>query len=135
MASNINDLKKQVFYEMLNLTGSVFVHVSYSEDVVIGNRGFLGEEKEKGIILVLNSRMNFEWNESGITATLVFGTTSEKCFIPADDILSIFSPELGAQFSLYPQKKEESVAKPDSATPAKLYKGKKVIKVDFNKKK
>lgn len=101
-AASVNGLKKHVFYELLNLAGRVFMLVRYSEHAVLGNRGFTAEEKENGIILVLNSRMNFQWDEYGITGTLVFGTSPQKCFIPLDDISAIYSPELGAQFIVSP---------------------------------
>ena len=132
---NMNNLKKSVFYEMLDLAGRVFLHVRYSENVVIGRRGFLDEEKEKGITLVLNKRMSFVWDDDGISVTLVFGTSPEKCFVPSEDIISVFSPELNAQFAAYPSdvKKVEKTAGTD--LPKKSEKGQKVVRVDFKKKK
>lgn len=133
MASDITELKKQIFYEMLNLAGRVFILVNYAEDVIIGNRGFLPEEKEKGLVLVFNSRMNFEWNAQGISARLVFGPKSEKCFVPSDAIASVFSPELSAQFSVSPEKPEippKKILKPKREISAT---NKKVVKVDFRR--
>jgi hypothetical protein len=134
MAEDINDLKKLVFYEMLDLTGRVYIHVAYSQDVVIGDRGFLPEEKEKGIVLVLNNRMNFTWDEGGISVNLVFGSTKQKCYVPADAIISVVSPELKSQFTVSPEEKLEVI---DESIPHKKTgqdKGEKVIKVDFKKK-
>jgi hypothetical protein len=77
--------------------------------------------------------MNFTWDDEGITATLVFGTTSEKCYIPQGRIMTIFSPELNAQFSTFPQNEPsgQHAGKEDSdRSPA----DEKVIKVDFGKK-
>src|SRR5208337_4722022 len=85
-AAHVNSLKKHVFYELLHLAGRVFVLARYSEHVILGNRGFTADEKENGIILVFNSKMNFQWDEYGITATLVFGTSPQKCFVPVDEI-------------------------------------------------
>jgi hypothetical protein len=134
MVLTMNDLKKQVFFDMMKLAGRVFVLVEYSDRVVIGRRGFLPEEKEKGIILVFNDRMKFDWDHAGISATLSFGTGMEKCFVPADSVISIFSPELSAQFSVTPRKQEEegepSVVEPAEGTVA----GDKVVRVDFKKK-
>lgn len=135
MATNLNDLKKQVFYELLNLAGRVFIQTRQSEKVIIGNRGFLPEEKEKGIVLVFNRQMNFGWDDDGISATLVFGSNKEKCFIPADEILSIFSPELNAQFWVSPKGEKVQDTKADKTGAEKPEKGKKIIKVDFKKKK
>jgi len=142
MAANITELKQQIFFDLMNIVGRVFVLVKYSEDVVIGNRGFLPEEKEKGLVLVFNSRMNFNWDESGIAAKLVFGAATEKCFIPADSILSVFSPELSAQFVTSAEKRAEShesakPVKPEPAKPVKDVKSNKdnkVVEVDFRKK-
>jgi hypothetical protein len=135
MASDINDLKKQIFYELINLAGRVFVLVNYSEDVIIGSRGFLPEEKEKGLVLVFNNRMNFEWTGQALSAKLVFGSKPEQCFVPADEIVSVFSPELSAHFSVARTTKEtppQRRGKPKIETSAG---GKKVVKVDFGKKK
>jgi hypothetical protein len=134
MISDINELKRKVFFEMLNLTGRAFVLVEHTHEVVIGKRGFLPAEKEKGLILVFNSRMNFEWDDSGISANLVFGSTPEKCFIPHDAVVSIFSPELSAQFSVSPKEKQTILEKPEKIFPEKEASGDKVVKVDFNKK-
>ncbi len=151
--SNLNNLKKHIFFEFLNLVGRAFVLVRYSDNVVLGNRGFTAEEKENGIILVFNSRMNFLWDDYGITATLVFGTSPQKCFIPVDDIMAVYSPDLNAQFMASPQplaisgpqpigsqkEGEKSVKKiePKKGQKTKTQKDEKqghVIKVDFTKK-
>lgn len=141
MVSSLDDLKKRIFYDMLDLAGRVFILAGYSGDVIIGNRGFLPEEKEKGIVLVFNKRMNFEWTNSGISANLVFGAETHQCFIPHESIVSVFSPELSAQFSVSPspatggkdageaKKKPEARKKPERSTDEK------VVRVDFNRKK
>jgi len=134
MAADLDELRKQVFFEMLNLAGRVFVAVGYGDDVVIGNRGFLSPEKEKGIILVFNQKMNVTWDDEGITATLVFGTTPEKCYIPQGRIITIFSPELNTQFSTFPQNETSSQHAVKEGSK-KLFADEKVIKVDFGKKK
>lgn len=134
MSQNLTELKKHIFYELLNMAGRVYILVRYSDDVLIGERGFLAEEKEKGLILVFNQKMNFEWSDQGITATLGFGAKSEKCFIPPDSIISVFSPDLNAQFSVSPVAQEVGQKKPSKKrdhAPSK----EKVIKVDFTKKK
>ena len=137
--SEMNKLKKHVFYEMLNLAGRVFVLVRHSDDVIIGKRGFLPEEKEKGLILVLNTRMNFIWDDKGISVKLVFGTVTEPCFIPAGQIVSVFSPELNAQFSVT-QEDGGKAAAVDTGKPKKPAKKKtppvdNIISVDFKRKK
>jgi len=133
LARNLTDLKKHVFFELLDMTGRVFIHVSYSNDVLIGERGFLAEEKEKGLILVFNAKMKFEWNEQGISATLGFGPKTEKCFIPPESIISVFSPDLNAQFSVSPAAQEAGQRKQVVRKVHSISK-QKVIKVDFSRK-
>ncbi len=137
MTSSVNELKKQVFFDLLNMAGRVFVLVRYSDGVVIGNRGFLPGEREKGLVLVFNKKMNFTWDESGISAKLVFGTTAEQCFIPQDDIVSVFSPELLAQFTVSAEEKpaDESASAPGGEGRQKKESKEKVVRVDFTKKK
>lgn len=130
----INDLKKTVFYEMLNMAGRVFILVRYSDNVIIGDRGFTGDEKGNGIVLVFNQEMNFSWNEAGITASLVFGSSPQKCFIPAEDIMMIYSPELNSQFVTALKPSEEG--RLDENEGESLAKdGEKVVRIDFSKKK
>ena len=126
---------------MLDLVGRVFILVSYSPGVIIGKRGFLQEEKEKGIVLVFNRRMNFEWGADGISAKLVFGAVTHQCFIPLKEIISIFSPELSAHFSV----SATSSSSGEEVLPEKLISesadkqakpaGDNVVRIDFNKKK
>ncbi len=134
--SNLNELKKNVFFEFLNIAGRVFIIVNYSPDVIIGKRGFTDEERENGIILVFNSRMNFIWDERGINTNLVFGNSAHKCFIPADDISVIYSPELNAQFVVgqQPEAEESEQKQDDEKLLASEEESKKVIVVDFKKK-
>ena len=94
----LNSLKKHIFYELLDVVGRVMVLVRHSPDVVIGNRGFVGEEKKSGVVLVFNPKMKFTWDAYGISATLVFGAAPQKCFIPAGSIAAVYSPELNVQF-------------------------------------
>lgn len=94
----LNSLKRHVFFDLMNLSGRAFILVQYSDNVILGNRGFTKEEKENGIILVFNPKMNFLWDEYGITATLVFGTSPQKCYIPDNDIIAVYSPDLNCQF-------------------------------------
>jgi hypothetical protein len=137
LAASLNELKKQVFFHLLDLAGRVFVLVRHSDNVVIGKRGFLPEEKEKGLVLVFNRKMNFTWDDPGISARLVFGATSESCFIPPDDVVSVFSPELLAQFTVSAEEKqatEIASAPPEGKRQKKALKGK-VVRVDFTRKK
>ena len=135
-AASLNSLKKHVFYELLNIGGRVFILVRHSEHVVLGNRGVTADERENGIVLVFNPGMNFQWDDYGITATLVFGSSPQKCFIPVDDIAAVYSSELNAQFIALPMSgkmqdfQAESTVKAEGAS---VFAGN-VIKVDFTKR-
>jgi len=133
----LNNLKKTVFYDLLNLAGRVFIVVRYSENVEIGNRGFLPEERENGLILVFNSRMNFSWDDGGILAHLVFGTSPEKCFIPEDDIVAVYSPELETHFStmIINSEKDTTSVSENKRSSTRTKGTEKIVKVDFSKKK
>ena len=89
---------QNLFYEMLNDYGKVFIIVKYSELTKIGNRGFTAEEKEKGLILVFtnNNHRRLRWTEEGsIIASLSFGNDNrpENCFLHYDDIIAVYSPD------------------------------------------
>ena len=140
MHAGLNNLKKTVFYEILNMAGRVFIALRYSDNVLIGNRGFTNDEKENGIVLVFNQRMSFAWDDSGISVTLVFGTSPEKCFIPAEDIMVVYSPELRVQFVVSPQtpdtgNKAKDIEKTSSPDAGDAPEDSKVVRVDFKKKK
>jgi len=121
----LDELKRDIFYGFLELGGRAFIHVRPSGTASIGRRGFVGEELEKGIVLVFNDKMNFGWDDLGLQATLVFGTAPEKCVIPPEDIVAIYSPELGAQFTVSTESEDEDGegSEPDAN----------VIQVDFKK--
>ena len=122
----------------MELAGRVFVVARHSDDVSVGRRGFVGDEVENGVTLVFNDRMRFDWDEVGIKATLVFGSSAEKCVVPAKDIVAIFSPDLGVQFMVSPDGgkaiKELSEDAPEVKEPHELDRDGNVIKVDFKKK-
>ncbi len=129
MRRKLNELKRTIFHEMLDLAGRVFIVARYSEAVIIGNRGFTQDERKNGIVLVFNKSMNFTWDESGIASTLVFGTSPQKCFVPSDDIVAIYSPELQSQFITV---LNAATARDPEETEEEA--GPNVVKVDFKKK-
>ncbi len=148
VAQSLNLLKRHVFYELLNIVGRVFIMVSYSERVILGSRGFSPEERDNGIVLVINDRMNFSWDDEGITANLIFDSTPQQCYIPADLISVVHSPELNTQFVISslsqrePKDIVEDFTGTEQTTSGKQKNGvppsaisEKVVKVDFTRKK
>jgi hypothetical protein len=132
--SGIDELKREVFFRLLESAGRVFLLVGYSKDVRIGRRGFLPEEKKNGLVLVFNSSMKFSWEDGCLKATLAFGSAPEKCRIPIENITAIYAPEIGAQFVVSPVAEERG-----KGASAKTGKGKRIrddknlIEVDFGK--
>jgi len=112
---------QNLFYEILNDYGKVYIVVKHSENTVIGMRGFSEEEKKKGMILVF-SKKNYKdliWSDDGsIRATLGFGLSNkpEKCFLHADDIVSVFSPDARIKCERWDMgEQEETVMKSTTA--------------------
>jgi hypothetical protein len=94
---------QNLFYDLLNDYGRVFIMVKHSDKTIIGNRGFTDEEKEKGLILVFNNRnhKNIQWTEDGsIVAALGFGVNNrvENVFLDYEDIVAVFSPDAKVKF-------------------------------------
>ncbi len=140
VSARIKGLKKIVFHEMLEMAGRVFIVAKYSGKVRIGNRGFTEDEKKNGMVLVFNKSMKFIWDDSGIRSTLIFGSSPQKCFIPLEDIMVIYSPELNSQFMTTPdlQKKVsdteagQKMGEPEEREMSSD--GPNVVRVDFQKK-
>ncbi|MCX8070497.1 MAG: ClpXP protease specificity-enhancing factor SspB [Thermodesulfovibrionales bacterium] len=142
LEERMNALKETIFFSLMDLAGRVYIIVHYSEDVIIGKRGFTNDEKNNGLVLVFNQKMNFQWDGDVITAKLGFGNTIEKCYIPVNNIVCIFSPDINARFLVdyMPKQKEDKKQKLKqnikSHSQSDDTKGQsKVITVDFSKKK
>ena len=89
---------KNLFYELFNDYGRVYIIIKYSNLTTIGNRGFTAEEKEKGLVLVFthNNHRRLHWTEDGnIIVAVSFGNDNrlENCFIHHDDIMALYSPD------------------------------------------
>jgi len=94
---------QNLFFDLLNDYGQVYLVVQYSENSTIGNRGFTEDEKQKGLVLIFNQKnhKNLQWTDDGsIITNLGFGANNrpEKCFLHFDDIVSVFSPSARIRF-------------------------------------
>jgi hypothetical protein len=97
---------QNLFYDLLNDYGQVYMVVKFSDKTIVGNRGFTEEEKAKGLVLLFNrqNHKNLQWTDEGsVIATLGFGTNNrpEKCFFYFDDIVSVFSPAARVKFDIW----------------------------------
>ena len=112
---------QNLFYDLLNDYGQVYIVVKYSDNSTIGNRGFTEEEKKKGIFLVFNQKnyKNLQWTEDGsIITTLGFGVNNkpEKCFLYFDDIVSVFSSDARVRFDRWDMRDMEDYSKESKKT-------------------
>ena len=92
---------QQLFYDIWNDFGSVYLLVKYSSRTSIGKRGFTEEEMKQGLVLVFNNKTNnkLEWDAEGnLICVLGFGARKEEVCIHHDDLLGVFSREAGVQF-------------------------------------
>lgn len=105
---------RDLFYDLLNDFGRVFVVIRHSELSDMGSRGFTEEEKESGLVLVFTAKnhRDMKWEDSGVFVTLGFGADNrlDKCFIHGDDLLAVFSPDARIKFERWdtaPENEEE----------------------------
>ena len=106
---------KNLFYDLLNDYGKVYIIVKYSDKTTIGNRGFSAEEKEKGLVLVFthNNHRRMHWTEEGnIVVAISFGNNRlENCFIHHDDIIALYSPDAMVKYDRWDILNIEDVTK------------------------
>ncbi len=108
---------QQLFYDLWDDFGAVYLLVKYSSKSTIGRRGFTDEEKKRGLVLLFNNKTNtmLDWDDEGnLTCVLAFGAQKEDVFIHYDDLLGVFSQEAGVQY-LRNDMSEESTAPPEDA--------------------
>ena len=135
---------QDLFYDILNDFGRVYIIVKHSENSYVGKRGFTDAEKERGLVLVFNDRnyKSLVWDNNGsIQASLGFGADnkSEECFLHFDDLVTVFSPDCSVRFDRWDMlnsKKDETSSVNESKPSAKTDSDVKVISIkDFKKKK
>jgi len=131
---------KNLFCDILNDYGRVYIVVKHSERTKIGNRGFSDDEKKKGIVLVFNSQNHktLQWTDDGsIITALGFGAGNkpENCFIYFDDILSVFSPDAGIKLDRWDIHNPEDASKNQGETKEESPAGKIVSLDNFRKTK
>lgn len=131
---------KNLFYDILNDYGRVYIVVKHSEHTKIGNRGFSGEEKKKGLVLVFNSQNHktLQWTDDGsIITALGFGAGNkpENCVIHSDDILSVFSPDAGLKLDRWDMINPEDSSKDKGKAKEESSAGKIVSLDNFRKAK
>lgn len=129
-------LKYSILLEILKKYQKVFIHVMPHEDLIIGRRGLIGDENQRGILLVFGkqSYKNLKLSEENLFVDMKFSGIWEELSIPMDCLYAIFdsstNPEFIFNFKFDPKTKKETttVKKPSTSN-----KDSKIIKVDFRK--
>lgn len=89
----LRKFKRSLFDLYWDGFGTFYVHALPHNQLVIGKRGLVGEEKETGIVLVFGPKggvRNLDAGEEWIYAELQFGYIWEEVFIPWDCIFRYF---------------------------------------------
>lgn len=134
--SELDNLRRDVFFKLMELAGRVYIQVRYSGSASIGRRDFSDDEKKHGLVLVINQSMKFQWDDDGLSASLLFGSVAEKCYIPVRDIIAVYSPDLGVQYATVPPVEAvEERPKAKDGDETQPVTDDNVIKVDFTKRK
>lgn len=123
----------------------IYIHAIYHLDVIIGERGFVGEEKRSGIILSIGSPSTraLEFQDDGVSASLRFAGKWEQVYIPYDTIDTILDdltqPTFVYNFPTNAKRKPDATkhdkpAKDDIKKSRKTIDNKdKIVTLDFTK--
>lgn len=129
-------IKKSIFEVLLEEANTFYIHCIDHPQLVIGDRGLIGKEKEEGIVLVLGpySYRNLHWDEKGISCEMNFAKW-EYVYIPYESIFRFFDKAGQCLFQfLVIQNNEQELEKKEEALQKDQNEQEKVIKIDFTKK-
>lgn len=131
-----SDVLKSVFEHY----DKFYLHMAPHDDLVIGSRGLIGEENERGIVLVFGSESfrSSQLADTYLTVDMRFAGKWENLFIPYDSIISVFNDPVNPEFmfNFKPLDDEEYEEEIIEEKPKIDYeKTDNVIKLDFNKEK
>lgn len=130
-------LKLKLIKEILTSGEKTYMHLMPHKGLIIGKRGLIGEEKEKGILLVFGqqSYKNLNISENFIVVDMRFSGKWETLHIPANSITTIFdspvSPTFVFNFNI--EKEDIFLDNKEKKAPVITKENEKVIKVDFKK--
>jgi stringent starvation protein B len=110
-----------------------FMHISPHAGLVIGKRGLVEEEKERGIVLVFGSQSykSFHMDNQFISVQMKFSGRWEEVFIPFEAVTAIFNDPVSPEFMFNFKTPEE----PEQPELKDLSEENNVIRHDFSKKK
>lgn len=135
--------KKQVLELLFDFYDKFYMHVVPAGDIRIGERGFIGNESEHGLVLVFSasSYKNLRWDENALYADMRFSGKWESLVIPFKSVATVFDdpgkPNFVFKFSMYTEKESsgKNKEKGKSADKSRVESSDgKVVKVDFSKR-
>jgi len=139
----MSKFKKQILELLFDFYDKFYMHVVPAGDIRIGERGFIGNESEHGLVLVFSasSYKNLRWDENSLYADMRFSGKWESLAIPFQSIVTVFDdpgkPEFVFKFSVYIEKEPtgKNDEKEQSAEKSRVKSSNgKVVKVDFSRR-
>jgi len=139
----MSKFKKQILELLFDFYDKFYMHVVPAGDIRIGERGFIGNESEHGLVLVFSasSYKNLRWDENSLYADMRFSGKWESLAIPFQSIVTVFDdpgkPEFVFKFSVYIEKEPtgKNDEKEQSAEKSRVKSSTgKVVKVDFSRR-
>ncbi|KAA0257322.1 hypothetical protein FHQ18_09760 [Deferribacter autotrophicus] len=134
-----NKFKQEILEKVFDNFDKFYIHIMPHNGLIIGTRGLLDQEKEKGLLLVFGpySYKDLQWDDQNIYVSMRFSGKWESLVIPYVAITSIFDDPLTPSFvfsfkiTATQDKTEEKQEKPKKPL---VEKGDKVIKINFQSK-
>ncbi|AEI15112.1 hypothetical protein Flexsi_1462 [Flexistipes sinusarabici DSM 4947] len=139
----MSKFKKQVLELLFDFYDKFYMHVVPAGDIRIGERGFVGNESEHGLVLVFgaSSYKNLRWDNNALYADMRFSGKWESLVIPFQSIVTVFDdpgkPDFVFKFSMDTEKESggNNKDKEKSADKSRVKSSNgKIVKVDFSRK-
>ncbi|WP_022849704.1 ClpXP protease specificity-enhancing factor SspB [Limisalsivibrio acetivorans] len=129
----MDTFKKDIIDRIFEHYTKFFLHLAPHPGLVIGNRGLVGEEKERGIVLVLGeqSYRDMSVEEEFISVKMKFGGVWEQVFIPYEAISAAFNDPVSPEFMFNFKPLQEET--PEKEEKHEVEKEDNVIKPKFGK--
>lgn len=136
-------LKKTVIAEAMETFGKIYIHSIPHQNLIIGERGLINNEKNNGIVLAIGSAScsEFRMEEDFIFAKLRFNGMWEDVFIPYEAVDAILNdlhkPLFIFNFPYYAENEERITGVQTQTQERKTEPKKKavIVKPDFTKSK
>lgn len=134
------EFKYNIILEILKKYPKIYIHVMPHENLIIGNRGLVGDENQHGILLVFGrfSYKNLGFSDDNLFVDMKFSGIWEDLSIPLESIYAIFDsttdPEFIFNFKIESINSKSSSDKKKKPVKKGVVKDDgKIIKVDFKK--